>query len=106
MATVPETAGDKALDRDILLTKFLEYCYSHDDQVPCSDIPMLARFLQRRADVSEFLTLYDLTLEQHHDLLGDACLALVQTESDKAPSSGISTQWESPCAVRFTTTTY
>ncbi len=47
---------------------------------------MLARFLRRRADVKEFLTLYDLTLEQHHDLLEDACPALVQTESDKATS--------------------
>ncbi len=86
MATVSETAGGKALAREILLTKFLEYCQSHDDQGPCSDIPVLARFLQRRADVKQFLTLYDLTLEQHHDLLEDACLASVQTESDKAPS--------------------
>ncbi|DBA87997.1 TPA: hypothetical protein ACH3X1_004979 [Trebouxia sp. C0004] len=44
------------------------------------------RGLQRSAQVKEFLTLYDLTLEQHHDLLEDACLALMQTESDKAPS--------------------
>ncbi|DBB02979.1 TPA: hypothetical protein ACH3X1_013568 [Trebouxia sp. C0004] len=86
MATVSETAGAKALDREILLTQFLEFCHSHDDQGPCSDIPMLARFLQRSAEVKEFLILYDLTLEQHHDLLEDACLALMQTESDMAPS--------------------
>ncbi|DBA77973.1 TPA: hypothetical protein ACH3X1_009132 [Trebouxia sp. C0004] len=47
---------------------------------------MLARFLQRSAEVEEFLALYDLALGQRHDLLEDACLALMQTESDKAPS--------------------
>ncbi|DBA95141.1 TPA: hypothetical protein ACH3X1_015695 [Trebouxia sp. C0004] len=41
---------------------------------------MLARFLQRSAGVEEFLA-----LGQRHDLLEDACLALMQTESDKAP---------------------
>ncbi|DBA96685.1 TPA: hypothetical protein ACH3X1_015536 [Trebouxia sp. C0004] len=86
MATVSETAGCKALDREILLRRFLEYCYSHDDQGPCSNIPMLARFLLRSAEVQDYLTLYELTLEQRHDLLEEACLALMQTESDKAPS--------------------
>ena len=76
--------AEKETDREVLLRKFFEFCFSHDVLGPCDDVATLAGLL--KPDVREFLALYELLDGDLHTLLEGACLALVQTESDRAPS--------------------